>query len=185
MKKDELEKYVIENRNGFDNFDPDPALFAQVQENIRPKRKISVSKIFLRIAAVIVIFISSYILHDYQSESNRATFLMEQADAVQIEEAKNFFDAKAYYTSIIGSKEKEVFGLSKNYPQIKKELISEFKEIDQEQSELQKDLKDGASNKEIIDAMIQNYRIKLDILENLLLELSTETNDKKYQENEI
>jgi len=113
------------------------------------------------------------------------TFLIEQADANQIEEAKSFFDAKAYYTSMINSKEKEVFDLSKNYPEIKRELLSEFKEIDSEQNELQIDLKDGASNKEIIDAMIQNYRIKLDILESVLRELSTETNDEKHQEYEI
>ncbi len=185
MKTDELEKFVIENRNGFDDLEPDTALFAKVQKNIKPTRKITASKIILRIAAVIVIFFSSYIFHDYQEERNRATFLIEQADANQIEQAKDYFDAKAYYTSMIGNKEKEVFSLSKNYPQIKRELLSEFKEIDKEQNELQKDLKDGASNKEIIDAMIQNYRIKLDILESVLKELSTETNDNKYQENEI
>ena len=185
MKTDELEKFVIENRDGFDDFDPDPAIWAQVQKNVKPVRKISATRILLRVAAVIVIFISSYVFHDYQTESSRATFMMEQADANQIEAAKNFFEAKAYYTSMIGSKEREVFELSKNYPQIKKELISEFKEIDQEQNELQKDLKDGASNKEIIEAMIQNYRIQLDILESVLYELSTEINDEKYQENEI
>jgi hypothetical protein len=38
------------------------------------------------------------------------------------------------------------------------------------------DLMDNIANEQIIEAMIQNYRIKLDILEGILSELKNENN---------
>lgn len=185
MKTDELEKFVTQNRKGFDDLSPDEALWAKIQTKTKPVRSISVTKILLRIAAVFLIFVASYYYHDYRAEKKQSAFLMSEADAGQLEEAKNFFEAKAYYTSLIGNKEKEVFNLSKDYPEIKQEVKLEFKELDQELTALQKDLRDGASNEQIIEAMIQNYRIKLEILEDLLLELSTVKNEEKNNQHEI
>ena len=42
--------------------------------------------------------------------------------------------------------------------------------------DLKKDLKDDSDNQEVIEAMIQNYRIKLEILEEMLLQLNKTTN---------
>ena len=185
MKTDDLEKFVNENRDGFDDFSPNPALWVQVHKNIKPVKIFSFAKMIYRAAAVIVIFISSYYYHDYRYENKQAALLLEYADPAQIENAKNFFEAKAYYASLILNKEKEVFDLTKDFPEIKKELKNEFKEFDKQISELQKDLKDEASNEMIIEAMIQNYRQKLTILEDILLALKNEKNDKNNIQHEI
>ena len=100
MKPDKLEKFVIDNRDGFDDFEPDPAVWAQVQNNIKPVRKISWVKIASRVAAVAVIFITSYVFHDFMSERKQSAILAEQADPEQIEEVNNYFEAQAYYTSM-------------------------------------------------------------------------------------
>lgn len=185
MKTDELEKFVNENREGFDEFTPDPAIWAQIQKNTTKVKTFSIYKLMLRVAAVVVIFVSSYLFHDYRSESKRSALLMKQADQSQLEEARNFFEAKAYYASLIGNREKEVFDLIEEYPEIKQEIKEEFKEVDQELSALQKDLKDGAMNQVIIEAMIQKYRLKLSILEEVLSALSEDQNTQKTVEHEI
>ncbi len=185
MKTDELEKFVNENRDGFDDLTPDPAIWAQIQKDTTKVKTFSIYKLILRVAAVVVIFVSSYVFHDYRSENKHSAMLMEEADQSQLEEAKNFFEAKAYYASLIGNKEKEVFLLIKEYPDLKNELKTEFKEVDRELSELQKDLKDGAMNEVIIEAMIQKYRLKLSILEEVLLALSEDQNTQKTVEHEI
>lgn len=185
MKTDELEKFVNENRDGFDEFTPDPAIWAQIQKNATKVKTFSIYKLMLRVAAVVVIFVSSYVFHDFRSENKQAAMLMQEADQNQLEEAKNFFEAKAYYASLIGHKEKEVFDLMKDYPDLKNELKDEFEEVDDELSELQKDLKDGAMNEVIIEAMIQKYRLKLSILEELLFALTADQNTQKTVEHEI
>ncbi len=185
MRTDELEKYVNENRDGFDEFIPDPAIWAQIQKNTTKVKTFSIYKLMLRVAAVVVIFVSSYVFHDYQSESKRAALLMEEADQNQLDEAKNFFEAKAYYATLIGNKEKELFSLIKDYPELKNELKDEFKAVDKEISELQKDLKDGAKTEVIIEAMIQKYRLKLSILEEVFLALSEDQHTQKTVEHEL
>lgn len=94
MKTDELEKFVNENREGFDEFTPDPAIWAQIQKNTTKVKTFSIYKLMLRVAAVVVIFVSSYLFHDYRSESKRSALLMKQADQSQLEEARNFLKLK-------------------------------------------------------------------------------------------
>jgi len=182
MKTDDLEKFVIDNREEFDEFTPDPAVWAQIQSDIKPVRKISWTKIAMRAAAVVVIFITSYVFHDYMSHQDNINMLAEEADAESIEEANSFYEAKAYYTSMIENRQEEVNGLVKEYPEIKKDLKTEFKELDGVLTDLQKDLKDGAANEMIVEAMIQNYRIKLEILEEVLNELKIEKKDINHEQ---
>lgn len=54
--------------------------------------------------------------------------------------------------------------------------------LDSAYNELKQDLRDNADNEEVISAMIQNYRIKLDILEKVLDEIRTSDNDQDDNE---
>ena len=53
--------------------------------------------------------------------------------------------------------------------------------MDSDYSSLKKDLKDNADNQEVIDAMIDYYRLKLKMLEQILEELKN--NDDKTENN--
>ena len=69
--------------------------------------------------------------------------------------------------------------LTKN-PEIEKELSADISQIDSICSEIKKDLKDNVANQDVIEALIQNYRIKVRILEDMLklLKENEETPDK-------
>jgi len=71
--------------------------------------------------------------------------------------------------------------LLSTYPDLGSELNRDFSELDSICLELKQDLKDNVSNQEVIEALIQNYRIKLTILEDLLnqLEKSDQIQSKK------
>ena len=53
---------------------------------------------------------------------------------------------------------------------------TDMEELDEVYVELKEDLKDNASNPEVIEAMILNYRVKLEILEDLLNQLKQKEN---------
>ena len=55
--------------------------------------------------------------------------------------------------------------------------------LDSAYYELQQDLKDNVDSEEVISAMIQNYRIKLQVLEKVLDEIRTK--EEKETSNEI
>ena len=61
--------------------------------------------------------------------------------------------------------------------QLSNELYMEMQETEEYYSnELKEDLRDNASNPEVIEAMIVNYRVKLEILEDLLHQLKEKEN---------
>ena len=65
MKQDKLEKFVSENRQAFDEFEPSLQNWEQINKNIQPKKPNLFLKISWQVAAAIVIFVSSYYFHDY------------------------------------------------------------------------------------------------------------------------
>jgi hypothetical protein len=80
-------------------------------------------------------------------------------------------EARAYYSGQISNMEAEVYRISGADSPLRAEIDIEFEELDRVFTELKADLKDNAANEEVIEAMIQNYRIKLQILEEILLQL--------------
>ena len=80
-------------------------------------------------------------------------------------------EARAYYSGQITNMEAEVYRIAGQDSPLKAEIDTEFEELDRMFTELKADLKDNAANEEVIEAMIQNYRIKLHILEEILIQL--------------
>ena len=75
--------------------------------------------------------------------------------------------------------------LTKN-PEIKKELNIDLSQLDSICSDLKKDLKDNVSNQEVVEALIQNYRIKIRLLEDMLTILKeNENNPEKKKSHEL
>ncbi|NTW31250.1 MAG: hypothetical protein HGB12_01220 [Bacteroidetes bacterium] len=94
-------------------------------------------------------------------------------------------EVRAYYTKQINEKENEIYKYAAFDPNIKTRIKIEFNQLDSIYSSLRRDLKDNIDNKEVVEAMIQNYRIRMEILENILQQLqgkeSNETKKPRYE----
>ena len=77
-------------------------------------------------------------------------------------------ETEIYYNNLIFSLYNKVSPLLASNPEINKELFTDISHLDSIYLELRKDLKDNVSNQEVIDALIQNYRIKIELLEEML-----------------
>ncbi len=82
-------------------------------------------------------------------------------------------ELSSYYTLKINKEKNDIFVLASNNPEVKTEINNEFDQLDKAYKELQKDLKENIDNNLVIDAMIQNYRMKLEVLEYMKNHLST------------
>lgn len=95
-----------------------------------------------------------------------------------------FEKLNAYYASRIEQKKKEIFIFTASNPKIEKDVTIEFEQLDSAYKALRNDLKDNVDNSEVVSAMIQNYRIRLEILENILEQLKKindhEKKNKQY-----
>jgi hypothetical protein len=187
MNQDKLEKYILDHRHQFDDLEPDPAVWERISTPATtPVIRLQWRKIAMQAAAVAAIFVASYFFHDYMAGRNQPAsgFFSAATDEESSPFMKELIEAEAYYTSQINLRKDEVFRLTANYPDIQQEISLELVEMDKVFEDLKNDLKDNAANEEVIEAMIQNYRFKLDILEEMLYRLKQANESQNQQKNE-
>lgn len=184
MKTDKLEKFVIENRDQFDTMEPSPDLWEKIKPSQPKTIDINWTRVLVRAAAVVVIFVSSYIFFDYIVNKNQEPIVakVEANDPEDIRTYQELMEAEYYYTSMIENRKEEFIRLTGNNAPLRKEITIELKELDKVYRELKEDLKDNADNEEVVVAMIQNYRLKLEILEEILLQLQPANENTKNDE---
>jgi hypothetical protein len=190
MKTDKLEKFIRDNRESFDEHEPSPELWDKINKPESKGRIININwkSYASKAAAVVVIFISSYYFHEYRSNRKANDVAENTNSAIENDPLyKDLIEAEFYYTAQIDERKNELFMLAGNTPGLKKEVNIELEDLDAIFRELKEDLKDNAYNQEVVEAMIQNYMLKLEILEDILNQIksSQEKNDIHEQDNYI
>jgi hypothetical protein len=173
--KDRLEDFVRQNREEFDVREPDPSLWLRINPQNTPVRKDRRLRWIRYAAAAAVLFagISAgiyFISGTGTAEKNLYGSLYRE-----------IIEAEAYYTSMFDQKYNELKPYISDSPEIQEELNYDLNELDQIYAELREDLKDNVGNPEVLEAMIQQYRTKVEILEDLLNQLKEKEN-KDYEE---
>ncbi len=154
---DRLEDFVRDHHLEFDTFEPGEDLWEGIEKKIGDKRKHSVKFYLSRAAAVAAIFIFSFGVQQF--------FMRPNAPAQAVPE---LMEAEQYYTGIINTKLQEVKPMLVNYPVLEEEMEHDLIELDSVYKGLKDDLKDNAANQEVLEAMVDNYRLRIDILEEML-----------------
>ena len=168
--KDKLEQFITENRESFDNFEPNPELWKKIEKTVG-KKTIRLKTVLWRAAAVILIFGASLMFHRYID-------VIHDSRTAEIE-IPEIQEAEIYYSSLVSSKLDEIRPMLSEHPGLDEEMTADLKELDSIYFELKKDLKDNVANQDVIEAMIQNYRLRLTILEDILKELKHDEDENK------
>ena len=186
MNNDRLENYIRDHRDEFDTLEPSEdmwnAIVARKEEmseeetdvKQQPKRvqlnRSAYVRWISRIAAAVIIFFASYYYHDYQS--NKEIIAENNTESSANSTLYNtLIEANYYYTSQINQEKEKLYSLTVGNSTLRKEIQNELDELDKEFNKLKEDLNDNVDNEEIIAAMIQNYRIKLSILQDVMMQL--------------
>ena len=184
MREDRLEQFIAENRDQFDLYDPDDKVWKEVSKTIRNKQRfINWRTVVWRAAAVIVIFAASFMFWEFMNNSDM--LIGRQERKVRKMEIPELREAEIYYTNMVDNRLEELTPLIQQDPELQNELNSDLDELDSIYSELQKDLIDNIANDEVVEAMIQNYRLKLEILEDLLEQLQETSKNDENEKNEL
>ena len=172
--KDKLERFVLDNRDDFDIFEPSPAVWNNITKKKKEAkiRKINWKGVAWKAAAAVLLFISSSIFTQHYLMPDNQSVAQQQEVATP-----ELIDAEVYYASAVSNKLTQVKQYTRNYPEIEQELSGDLSELDSVYAELKEDLKENVATEEVVDALIQNYRIKLRILEDLLEQLQEVSKD--------
>ncbi|KPK84531.1 MAG: hypothetical protein AMS27_09585 [Bacteroides sp. SM23_62_1] len=181
MKRDRLEQFIAENRDQFDLYDPGDRVWKDISSRMQKSRRLPrIKTILWRAAAVIIIFAASFLVQEYLQRHN--ILIGDREKRIQSVDIPELYEAEIYYARLVDDKIKEIEPLLKDHPGLDNELKNDLAELDSIYAALQQDLIDNIANDEVIEAMIQNYRLKLDILEDLL-EYLQETSKSEEDEN--
>ena len=177
--KDRFEDFIRDNAESFDFLEPKESLWEDVEKNLDRKQRFNWRRISTRVAAVAAIFIVSFVVQKVIFSGNIE--LPHQQAKVEIPELT---EAEMYYNNVINAKLNSVKPLLDEHPFIKEELDTDLDELEGIYNDLKNDLKDDVANQEVLEEMIQNYRLRVQILEEMTGYLKQQDEEQKTKNNQ-
>jgi hypothetical protein len=168
---DKLEEFIKANRDDLDRYNPSSGNWDKIQKALGKKHRPLWR--WVSVAAMLAVILSGYLV---LTGKHHRTVKDQTIVSVTDNGIKQLKESEIYYNNMANTLIKEASPLLTSNPEIKKELDSDISHLDSLCSEIKKDLKDNAANQEVIEALIQNYRIKIQLLEDMLTILKENEN---------
>jgi hypothetical protein len=165
---DQLEKFVKNHRAEFDSSNPDPGLWNAIEDRLPRKeaKRFPIWKL-TAVAAVGLVLILSGVIAGMSMNNNS---LNSTAEYIEFREAEQYYNMQL---------EQRVSALAQyTYDPTIDDDLDELKEV---YNELTSELEDGMepNKNDIIQALIQNYQTRVDLLERVLERL--EEGQKQFE----
>lgn len=200
---DRLEDYVKKHRDDFDIHEPGAAMWNKIETRLGSRNRSRNLGIIWKAAAVVIVFGLSFLAQMQMEEKprtiTRQEFHKSDADIAQAPEVKEqpavapkpennlipeFAETEKYYSRKVTNTMKELKVYLVKYPDVANDMKKDIAELDSVYRSLKRDLGDNVAHEEILSAMIQNYRMKLQILEDIKSELIQESTTKTTNKND-
>ncbi len=174
---DDLEKYIKENKPLFDEHKADRSkMWDNIESRIEtPKSNTLWKSPLLKIAASILILISGVSVYNL---SNISGFNQNLQNNTVHNELR---DIDTYYKGLVSFQVQLVKNNQKLQSKDKKEFLSFMDELDKEYDALKLEMAKNLNNEYILEAIINNYKKRIELIENLLKQIN---NSKKIDSNE-
>lgn len=180
--KDHLKDFVQQHRDEFDVVNPPDLDFRNVAKDetgANGPRMIPITWLY-RVAAIFLLVLGVGAFWVLSSKNNEPseTIATEQPDEMQTdfslsELSPEMAELEKYYTSELTSKQKELEALGYGDA-----ITEELALLDQEFADLKAELGGNVDNHLIVNEMVKNYKLKLDLLESVLMDLQENYDDK-------
>jgi hypothetical protein len=181
---DKLEEYIRKNREQLDKYDPSPDVWKRIRKDMHKGGRQLI--MLVSAAAMIVVIFGTAVLFYVARERENYVLSKRDAGLLLLKTNPELVESEIYYNNLINDLYNEATPLLTGYPDIEKELLNDMSQIDSICADIKKDLRDNVDNQEVIEALINNYRIKTHILEEMLEILKqNENNSEKPRDNAI
>ena len=175
--KDKLKQYVDQERKNFDIYQVDVELaWNNIETELEKGHEKTMHfpwKAMLKVAAVLILV--SVVAIGYYSNNQR--IMLDQQGIALHNLSSELADTEAFYTSQIDEKIKLIKVESGD---MDPDVLEQLELLDQDYLSLKNDLRDNADSEEVINAMIEYYRLKLALLEKILNEIQKNDDIQDY-----
>ena len=180
MKKTKLERFIRDNREDFDHHEVPAGLWAKIDKSLGEDESQQSSvgnteihsnttikiitnwKKIWAIAASIILLIGCFSIFYLKNNP-------ESTEQIVAEVAPQYNDKMVQYASLIETKREEIREIEMHDPVMYKEFATEIEKLNQDYQNLQDELPQTPNQGELVEAMIQNLRVQLDILNRQLI----------------
>ena len=187
MEREQLEEFVSKNREEFDNLEPSSKVWDAVEQSLdlpeEPKLVPLRKALWYGAAAVLVVALgTSLIISSNKSEpiaKVETKEVVENLDGYSLSDVSpELAEVEGYYVTRVNQKMEKLGAMD-----VDPELLVEIDLLDQEFKELKLAMGESVNNEQLIQAMIDNYRLKLEILEAMIIEFETPEEDEEANPN--
>ena len=177
---DKLEDFIRKNRNDLDRYSPSDEMWDRIHGNsgISGRR---MRLIWLTSAAMVAVILGTSVL--FYSGYQRRSLISNNSEALIMKANPQLKEAEIYYNTMYTDLLNEASPLLTSNPEVKTELMSDLSRVDSICIAIKRDLKDNVSNQEVIEALLNNYRTKIRILEDMLVVLKENEKNNEKGEN--
>jgi len=168
MNTDRLEEFIKANREEFDQLEPSDKVWEQISKSKRKPKTVSMVSYLLRVAAVVAIaVVFTVLLVKYNPFAPRELNVQNEDP-----ELRELIEAEAFYASQVNEKMDEIRKCYNTYPEIKEDVEMDLLELQEMYDTLKSDLSENISKKAVIEAMIENNRFRLKMVDDVLEQIN-------------
>lgn len=187
---DKLEKFIKENRNQFDGIQDRPN-WDELKKRLDTEQNKPNYKgwywVAASIAILMIVSIGSYQIalnNAVQRDGAQAETPVQvvkpeqtnQSSSIQLGDiSEKYADIENHYAVLVDNRKQELSAYNPD-----PELMSEVHMLEQEYERLKLEIGNGGNDEQVIEAMIENYRLKLTLLEAILSSLK-QNNIENYE----
>lgn len=171
-----LERFVRDNREAFDQMEPSPALWdkigASLGDQARPNktRVVRMSRVRWAVAATLLLALAGtlgYMFFNQQSEEVRSSQFAGREEAVdplvsQID--PQYAKLVSQFTEVIESKQSELRKIEKDDPALYQKFSGDIHKLDSAYHVLRGTLNANPNTEQLLQAMISNLQLQIDLL---------------------
>lgn len=180
-EQDRLKGFVNQNRESFDDKGPSDRVWQKIEVDLANSNPMNIEKrhpylAIWKVAAVFFFFATSVLLVMKWQEP--ATMVVDNGQQVD-----EFEMAEAYYMKVIGQKQAELSMSLTISPELANKFDRDLEVLDSLYQQLKRDIQAKGDASKVQDAMVQNLRLRIEIL-NYQLDILEKVKTTKDNENE-
>jgi chromosome segregation ATPase len=184
--KERLEQFINLNRQDFDDKVPAPLIWDEINQKLpSPKKKAKIIQLnrFRLWAAAIAIMVTSTVIFLLVENNRLKKDLTASQQRLQQQETETQADYDRelnQFMQVVAAKQHQLSGIRSEYPSLYKSFTADINDLNEEYKKLKQVLTTVPEKDEVLDAMIQNLKLQVELLNEQLLIIQQLKSSKKH-----
>lgn len=167
-----MKEFIQKHKDEFEGEKPSSDLWSKIEKELpetQVRRMVPASRLWQMAAGLTAVFVLAFFALQYDSTTNIAEVTPQSED-----EITNVDQLEQFYAVQVQNKMEAL-----SVYQVDEELLQEVQFLKEEFELLKEEAGLGVNQEDILDEMIDNYRLRVNILEDIMKEMNKQSNQQE------